>query len=58
MKVVSKISKSEFNKGVELAKLNPFNTVRKPSTSKYVMHGGVPCKLVNGSFVQLTKMVK
>lgn len=58
MTVVKKISKSEFGKSVQLAKLNPANKVSKPSTSKYVMLGGIPHKMVNGSFVQLTKLVK
>ena len=51
MTVVKKISKSEFGKSVQLAKLNPANKVSKPSTSKYVILGGIPHKLVNGSFV-------
>ena len=52
------ISKSEFTKSIESAKSNPFNTVRKPSTSKYVMRGGIPHKLVDGSLVSLTKLSK
>jgi|TARA_R110000796_G_scaffold618_1_gene2134 hypothetical protein len=52
------ISKSEFTKSIESAKSNPFNTVRKPSTSKYVMRGGIPHKWVDGSLVSLTKLSK
>ena len=52
------ISKSEFTKSVESAKSNPFNNVRKPSTSKYVMLEGIPHKWVNGSLVSLTKLSK
>jgi hypothetical protein len=52
------ISKSEFTKSIESAKSNPFNAVRKPSTSKYVMLGGIPHKWVDGSLVSLTKLSK
>ena len=56
MTVVKKISKSEFGKSVQLAKLNPANKVSKPSTSKYVMLGGIPHKMVNGNLVPLKKL--
>tara|TARA_B110000285_G_scaffold46333_1_gene52008 strand:+ start:1501 stop:1677 length:177 start_codon:yes stop_codon:yes gene_type:complete len=52
------ISKSEFLKSIQLAESNPFNAVRKPSTSKYVMRGGIPHKWVDGSLVSLTKLSK
>jgi hypothetical protein len=52
------ISKSEFTKSVESAKSNPFNNVTKPSSSKYLMVGGIPHKWVDGSLVSLTKLSK
>lgn len=58
MKVVTKITKDEFTKSVELAKSNPANQMRfQPVKSKYVMIGGIPYKFVNGELVQLTKVV-
>jgi hypothetical protein len=59
MTLVKKISKVEFGKSVELAKKNPANGVKfKPTSSKYVMVGGVPHKWSNGSLVSLTKLSK
>ena len=43
---------------IEQAKSNPFNVVRQPSKSKYVMRGGIPHKWVDGSLVSLTKLSK
>jgi len=59
MTLVKKISKSEFGKSVELAKKNPANGLGYiPTTSKYVMVGGVPHKWSNGSLISLTKLTK
>jgi len=53
------VSQSEFQKSVELAKKNPANGLKfNLKATSYIMVEGIPCKLVNGSYVQLTKMVK
>jgi hypothetical protein len=53
------ITKAEFSKSVKLASSNPANGVKfKPTSSKYVMVGGVPHKWSNGSLVSLTKLFK
>tara|TARA_R110000851_G_scaffold264441_1_gene416991 strand:+ start:325 stop:504 length:180 start_codon:yes stop_codon:yes gene_type:complete len=59
MKLRKTITKSEFSKSVKLASSNPANEVRfKPTTSKYVMVGGIPHKWSNGDLVSLTKLSK
>ena len=59
MKLRSKVTKSEFSKSVKLASSNAANEVRfKPTTSKYVMVGGIPHKWSNGDLVSLTKLSK
>jgi hypothetical protein len=58
MTVKKVITQSEFQKSLELAKKNSANSVTSPKTSKYIFLGGIPHKLVNGSYVQLTKIEK
>jgi hypothetical protein len=59
MKLRKTITKSEFSKSVKLASSNPANEVRfKPTTSKYVMVGGIPHKWMGGTLVSLTKLSK
>jgi hypothetical protein len=53
------ISQSEFQKSVVLAQKNPANrNTNKVNLSSYIMVDGVPCKMVNGQIVSLTKIVK
>ena len=59
MTITKTISSVEYQQSVSRAMNNPQNNVKfKPTSSKYVMVGGVPHKWMNGSLVSLTKLVK
>ena len=59
MKITKSISSVEYQQSVSRAMNNPANGLRhNPTSSKYVMVGGVPHKWSNGSLVSLTKLSK